>query len=236
VHSGGANTISVCPHSIGVLPQILLWGSWWTICICMSHLQPHFVASRLGHVLSSHSQQPAHLQLFRGACLLPCTATSYQWSVCATVPSFITGHHRLTHLAPCWLSAVQLWEVAPGLLHCIDQWGNAYNVMVWLLPSKSPETFIAKHLWMFTVNIAKQVSIEWQIVIAKLGSMEGLLSSHVTSDELANDVAQQHGSDSLTWTFVKPYEGSAKCHTSENRTLSRTSSSSSNNNVMVDSS
>ena len=56
---------------------------------------------------------------------------------------------------------------------CVDQRGEAHDVTVWLLPSDLPETFIAQHLWTFAVNVAKRASVEWRIVIAKLGPMDG---------------------------------------------------------------
>jgi mediator of RNA polymerase II transcription subunit 13 len=56
---------------------------------------------------------------------------------------------------------------------CVDQRGEAHDVTIWLLPSDLPEMFIAQHLWTFAVNVAKWASVEWRIVIAELGPMDG---------------------------------------------------------------
>ena len=71
---------------------------------------------------------------------------------------------------------------------CVDQRGEAHDLGVWLLPSESPETFISQHLWTFAVNFAKRESVEWRIVMAKLGLMdarelEGLYSPFIPCRE-----------------------------------------------------
>jgi mediator of RNA polymerase II transcription subunit 13 len=83
------------------------------------------------------------------------------------------------------------------LVCCVDQRGEAHDLTVWLLPSESPEMFIAEHLWTFAVNFAKRASVEWRIVITKLGLMdvrelEGL-SSHDMSRASADVVSRSMG-------------------------------------------
>ena len=91
----------------------------------------------------------------------------------------VFDRHTLLHVG-YQLSSCGKWLLAS----CVDQRGEAHDVTVWLLPSESPESFIAQHLWTFAVNVAKRASVEWRIVIAKLGSMdarelEGLSSLHM---------------------------------------------------------
>ena len=79
----------------------------------------------------------------------------------------VVDRHTLLHVG-YQLSSCGKWLLAC----CVDQRGEAHDVTVWLLPSESPETFIAQHLWTFAVNLAKRASVEWRIVIAKLRPMD----------------------------------------------------------------
>jgi mediator of RNA polymerase II transcription subunit 13 len=79
----------------------------------------------------------------------------------------VVDRHTLLHVG-YQLSNCGKWLFAC----CVDQRGEAHDLNVWLIPSESPETFIAQHLWTFAVNVAKRASIEWRIVMAKLGSMD----------------------------------------------------------------
>lgn len=79
----------------------------------------------------------------------------------------VVDRHTLLHVG-YKLSSCGKWLLAC----CVDQRGEAHDLAVWLLPSESPETFTAQHLWTFAVNMAKRASVEWRIVIAKLGSMD----------------------------------------------------------------
>jgi mediator of RNA polymerase II transcription subunit 13, fungi type len=79
----------------------------------------------------------------------------------------VVDRHTLLHVG-YQLSSCGKWLLAC----CVDQWGEAHDLTVWLLPSESPETFTVQHLWTFAVNIAKRASVEWRIVIAKLGPMD----------------------------------------------------------------
>ncbi len=88
----------------------------------------------------------------------------------------VVDRHTLLHVG-YQVSSCGKWLLAC----CVDQRGEAHDLAVWLLPSESPETLIAQHLWAFAVNFAKRASVEWRIVMAKLGLMdarevEGLLS------------------------------------------------------------
>lgn len=171
----------------------------------------------------------------------------------------VFDRHTLLHVG-YQLSSCGKWLLAC----CVDQRGEAHDVTVWLLPSESPESFIAQHLWTFAVNIAKRASVEWRIVIAKLGSMDA--REHEGSSSL-HLIARQHRLMSLdtvawirqldrlvpscrelpmvyvslmcveldrAWTFIEPHE-SAKRPTPENRT-SKSPISPSSNNLMIDSS
>ncbi|KAI0301935.1 mediator complex subunit 13 C-terminal-domain-containing protein [Multifurca ochricompacta] len=123
---------------------------------------------------------------------------------------------------------------------CVDQRGEAHDLAVWLLPSESPETFIAQHLWIFAVNVAKRANVEWRIVIAKLGSMdvrelEAWVRQLDKTAFLRKELPMVHVSLvcvelDRTWAFIAPY-GNAKRPTSESRS-SKTSLSS----FMVDAS
>ena len=96
----------------------------------------------------------------------------------------VVDRHTLLHVGYC-LSRCGKWVFAC----CVDQRGEAHDLAVRLLPNESPEAFIAQHLWTFVVGVAKRASIEWRIVIAKLGSMdtrelEGLPSSNQPKSHL----------------------------------------------------
>jgi mediator of RNA polymerase II transcription subunit 13 len=58
------------------------------------------------------------------------------------------------------------------LVCCVDQRGEAHDLTVWLLPGESQETFISQHIWTFAMNFAKRASVEWRIVVTKLGLMD----------------------------------------------------------------
>ena len=79
----------------------------------------------------------------------------------------VVDRHTLLHVG-YRLSSCGKWVFAC----CVDQRGDAHDLAVWLLPNESPEAFIAQHLWTFVVGVAKRASVEWRIVIAKLGSMD----------------------------------------------------------------
>ena len=108
----------------------------------------------------------------------------------------VVDRHTLLHVG------YQVSNCGKWLLVCgVDQRGEAHDLTVWLLPSESPETFIAQHLWTFAVNFAKRASVEWRIVITKLGLMdvrelEGL-SYHDLLRATANVESRQHGHTSL---------------------------------------
>ena len=78
----------------------------------------------------------------------------------------VVDRHTLLHVG-YQLSSCGKWL----LVCCVDQRGEAHDLTVWLLPSESPEVFIAQRLWTFAVNVAKRANVEWRIVIAKLGPM-----------------------------------------------------------------
>jgi mediator of RNA polymerase II transcription subunit 13, fungi type len=79
----------------------------------------------------------------------------------------VVDRHTLLHVG-YQVSHCGKWLLAC----CVDQRGEAHDLAVWLLPSESPETFISQHLWTFAVNFAKRASVEWRIVMAKLGLMD----------------------------------------------------------------
>src|SRR6266851_5942764 len=163
----------------------------------------------------------------------------------------VVDRHTLLHVG-YQLSSCGKWLLAC----CVDQRGEAHDVTVWLLPSDLPETFIAQHLWTFAVNVAKRASVEWRIIIAELGPMdgrelEGLSLLHDQSKVVTDFISLAWQLDrsapacreipmvhvnlmcvelDRTWTSVEPH-GGAKRPTSENRT----SKASSSNNFMIDS-
>lgn len=79
----------------------------------------------------------------------------------------IMNRHAILHVgyqtSPCgkWLAAA-----------CIDQWGEAHDLRTWLLPSTEIEDFVVENVWSFASAFASKASIQWRIVIAKLGFME----------------------------------------------------------------
>jgi len=166
----------------------------------------------------------------------------------------VVDRHTLLHVG-YQVSSCGKWLLAC----CVDQRGEAHDLSVWSLPSESPETFIAQHLWTFAVNFAKRASVEWRVVMAKLGLMdarevEGLscalydLSRASAYSMMVAWVRLIDGSVSSirelpmvhvclacieldkTLSFVEPH-GSNKRPTSENRTSKTTSG-----NFMIDSS
>ncbi|KAI0279601.1 mediator complex subunit 13 C-terminal-domain-containing protein [Russula brevipes] len=147
----------------------------------------------------------------------------------------VVDRHTLLHVG-YQLSNCGKWLFAC----CVDQRGEAQDLNVWLIPSESPETFIAQHLWTFAVNVAKRASIEWRIVMAKLGSMdvrelEAWMRQLESSVPSCRELPMVHVSLMCveldkSWTFIEPHGGSRRL-TSESRT-SRASSG----NFMIDSS
>jgi mediator of RNA polymerase II transcription subunit 13 len=79
----------------------------------------------------------------------------------------VVDRHTLLHVG-YQVSNCGKWLLAC----CVDQRGEAHDLTVWMLPSESPEAFIAQHLWTFAVNFAKRASVEWRIVVTKLGLMD----------------------------------------------------------------
>ncbi|THG99552.1 hypothetical protein EW026_g2824 [Hermanssonia centrifuga] len=66
------------------------------------------------------------------------------------------------YISPCrkWLFAA-----------CTDQRAEAHNVRAWLMPTDSREPFVVAHIWDFAQSMAMKASIEWHIVITRVGSM-----------------------------------------------------------------
>jgi mediator of RNA polymerase II transcription subunit 13 len=147
----------------------------------------------------------------------------------------VVDRHTLLHVG-YRLSSCGKWVFAC----CVDQRGEAYDLAVRLLPSESPEAFIAQHLWAFVVGVAKRASVEWRIVIAKLGSMdtrelEAWMYQLDTSVPSCKELPMVHVSlvsveVNTTWTFIAPH-GDSKRSTSESRT-----SKSSTGSTMIDAS
>ena len=168
----------------------------------------------------------------------------------------VVDRHTLLHVG-YQVSHCGKWLLAC----CVDQRGEAHDLAVWLLPNESPETFISQHLWTFAVNFAKRASVEWRIVMAKLGLMDareldGLYCffytlSRASADSImvawvrqldrsvpsCRELSMVHVSLSCveldrTLSFVEA-PGGTKRPTSENRTLKTTPG---NGNFMIDSS
>ncbi|KAH8999531.1 mediator complex subunit 13 C-terminal-domain-containing protein [Lactarius akahatsu] len=147
----------------------------------------------------------------------------------------VVDRHTLLHVG-YRLSSCGKWVFTC----CVDQRGEAHDLAVWLLPNESPEAFIAQRLWTFVVGVAKRASVEWRIVIAKLGSMdtrelEAWTYQLDTSVPSCKELPMVHVSlvcveVNTTWTFVAPH-GDGKRSTSESR-----SSRSSTGGTMIDAS
>ena len=106
----------------------------------------------------------------------------------------VVDRHTLLHVG-YRLSSCGKWVFAC----CIDQRGEAHDLAVRLLPNESPEAFIAQHLWAFVVGVAKRASVEWRIVIAKLGSMDTReLEGMPSSNRLGNHLIVPHSVDVST--------------------------------------
>ncbi|KAI0269401.1 mediator complex subunit 13 C-terminal-domain-containing protein [Gloeopeniophorella convolvens] len=126
----------------------------------------------------------------------------------------VVDRHTLLHVG-YRLSSCGKWIYAC----CVDQRGEAHDLAVWLLPSESPETFIIQQLWTFAVNFAKRASVEWRIIIAKLGSMDAreleAWTQHLDSTvPVGRELPMVHVSlmcieTDATWTFIAP-QGTAK--------------------------
>lgn len=54
---------------------------------------------------------------------------------------------------------------------CVDQRGEAHDLGVWLAQKENTEVHMVHQLWNFVMSFAKKASVEWRIVISKLGSM-----------------------------------------------------------------
>ncbi|KAI9507205.1 mediator complex subunit 13 C-terminal-domain-containing protein [Russula earlei] len=147
----------------------------------------------------------------------------------------VVDRHTLFHVG-YQLSSCGKWLLAC----CVDQRGEAHDCTVWLLPSESPEAFIAQHMWTFAVTVAKRANVEWRIIIAKLGTMSireleawmHLLDRSVPS---CRELPMVHVSlmrveVDRTWSFIEPH-GGTKRPMPESRT-----SKMSSGNVMIDSS
>jgi mediator of RNA polymerase II transcription subunit 13, fungi type len=60
------------------------------------------------------------------------------------------------------------------LAACTDQRGEGHNLGVWMIQSESPEAYIASTVWNAAFAFAQKADIEWRVVIAKLGLLNGL--------------------------------------------------------------
>ena len=61
------------------------------------------------------------------------------------------------------------------LAACIDERGEAHDVMVWGVPHQSDShavvNWMVSNVWIFTTQFAQRANSEWRIVISKLGEM-----------------------------------------------------------------
>lgn len=53
----------------------------------------------------------------------------------------------------------------------IDQRGEAHDLKAWLIAEDSPEHFIVTSIWDFVMNIVTKASVEWRVIISKLGAV-----------------------------------------------------------------
>lgn len=54
---------------------------------------------------------------------------------------------------------------------CVDQRGEAHDLGVWLAQKENLEAHLVHQLWNFAMGFAKKASVEWRVVISRLGSM-----------------------------------------------------------------
>ncbi|OCH87684.1 hypothetical protein OBBRIDRAFT_735799 [Obba rivulosa] len=54
---------------------------------------------------------------------------------------------------------------------CVDERGEAHEVTAWLLPSEGVDGFIVNHVWNFVYAFARRASVEWRMVVSKLGAI-----------------------------------------------------------------
>ncbi|KAI0027383.1 hypothetical protein K488DRAFT_90914 [Vararia minispora EC-137] len=57
------------------------------------------------------------------------------------------------------------------LAACTDERGQAHDIGVWTTQTDALEAFVAPTIWGFAAAFAKSASVEWRIVLAKLGLM-----------------------------------------------------------------
>ncbi len=111
----------------------------------------------------------------------------------------VVDRHTLLHVG-YRLSSCGKWAFAC----CVDQRGEAHDLAVWLLPNESPEAFIAQHLWTFVVGVAKRASVEWRIVIAKLGTMDTRELEGMSSSDLPRPYLIARHSMDVSTRYVSP--------------------------------
>ena len=78
----------------------------------------------------------------------------------------VLDRHAMLHVGysvtPCgkWL-----------LISSIDEWAEAHDLKVWLIPDDTDESFIVTSVWTFAHAFAAKANIEWRVVISKLGPL-----------------------------------------------------------------
>lgn len=78
----------------------------------------------------------------------------------------VLERHTFMHLG-YRISSCGKWIFAA----CVDERGEAHDLGVWLAQKENLEAHLVLQLWAFAMGFAKKASMEWRIVISKLGSM-----------------------------------------------------------------
>jgi mediator of RNA polymerase II transcription subunit 13 len=76
----------------------------------------------------------------------------------------VTERHALLHVG---YRVCGRWLLAA----CTDARGEAHDIGVWTLQADAAEAHVATTVWAFAVAFARKASIEWRVVLAKLGLM-----------------------------------------------------------------
>lgn len=105
----------------------------------------------------------------------------------------VVDRHMLLHVgyqvSPCgkWILAM-----------CVDERGETHQQGVWAVQTEQLQSQIAKQIWSFAVQFARQASIEWRIVIAKLGFMS---SAELEGDYIFDFCATETDQFISAWTL-----------------------------------
>ncbi|EPQ59740.1 hypothetical protein GLOTRDRAFT_119718 [Gloeophyllum trabeum ATCC 11539] len=78
----------------------------------------------------------------------------------------VADRHTLLHVG-YRISECGKWLLAT----CVDQRGEGYDVGVWLYPEDRKEEQVVDRVWGFACQMARRASVDWRVVVTKLGFM-----------------------------------------------------------------